>query len=85
MLLDGMDALKKGMIIRFTPYQTTTLPKRVFSQNILFKSSLLLTVVSAAFKYVPQTTATTFACSSIFILLPLCHPWRNYKWSGKGG
>ena len=26
-LLDRMDALEKWIIIRFTPYQTTTLPK----------------------------------------------------------
>ena len=42
MLLGEMDALNKGMIIRFTPYQTTTLPKWMFSQKLLFKSSLLL-------------------------------------------
>ena len=48
-------------------------------------------MVSAAFKYVPQTTATTFAFSSVFILLlcPLTYcrslekgnkypPWRHY-------
>ena len=31
-LLGEMDALKKLMIIRFTPYQTITLPKLMFSQ-----------------------------------------------------
>ena len=38
----GMDALKKCMIIRFTPDQTTTLSKWMFSQKLLFKSSLWL-------------------------------------------
>ena len=37
-----MGALKKWMIIRFTQYQITTLPKWMFSQKHLFKSSLLL-------------------------------------------
>ena len=37
-----MDALKKWMIIQFTPYQTITLTKWMFFQNFLFKSSLLL-------------------------------------------
>ena len=39
-----MDALKNWLIIHFTPYeyQTTTLQKWMFSQNILFRSSLLL-------------------------------------------
>ena len=41
-ILGGMDALNKWMIIRFTPYQTTTLPKWMFSQKLLFKSSFLL-------------------------------------------
>ena len=36
-----MDASEKWMIIRFTPYQTT-LPKRMFFQKLIFKSSLLL-------------------------------------------
>ena len=37
-----MDALITWMFIRFTPYQTTTLPKWMFKQKLLFKSSLLL-------------------------------------------
>ena len=32
---------KKCMIIQFTPFQTTTLPKWMFSQKLLSKSSLL--------------------------------------------
>ena len=37
-ILGGMDALKKSkwMIIRFTPCQTTTLPKWMFFQKRLF-------------------------------------------------
>ena len=42
LLLGGLDAVQKWMIIRFTPYQTTTLPKWMLSQKRLFKSSLLL-------------------------------------------
>ena len=34
--------LWKRIIIKFTPYQTTTLTKLMFSQKPLFKSSLLL-------------------------------------------
>ena len=33
-----MDALKKWMIIGFTPYQTTNLPQWMFSKKRLFKS-----------------------------------------------
>ena len=68
-LLGGMDALKKWMIIRFTPHQTTTLPKWMFSQKPFFKSTLLLNGYCGIQVYVPQTTAATFALSSVFILL----------------
>ena len=37
-----MDALKKGVIIQFIRYQTTTLPKWMFSQKRCDKSSLLI-------------------------------------------
>ena len=37
-----MDGLKKCKIIRFSPFQTTTLPKWMFCQQILFKTFLLL-------------------------------------------
>ena len=40
----------------------------MFFQKRLFKSSLLLIGYSAAFKYVPQLAATTFAYSSVAIL-----------------
>ena len=54
--------------VHTTPnHQPTTLPKWMFSRKLLFKSALLLK--SVAFKYIPQTTATTFAFSSVFILL----------------
>ena len=65
-----MDDLKKWMIIRFTPYQTTILLNWMFSQKLSFKLSLLLNGKCGIQVYVPQTTATTtFACSSVFILL----------------
>ena len=51
---------RKWMIIMFTQYQTTTLPKWMFSHKLLFKSSLLLNS-----QCVPQKTAATFAFSSI--------------------
>ena len=37
-----MDASEKRMIIWFTPHPTTTLPKRMFIQKLVFKSSLPL-------------------------------------------
>ena len=37
-----MNALKKWMIIQFTPHQTTTLPKWMFCEKCFFKSSLLV-------------------------------------------
>ena len=37
-----MDALEKWIFAQFTPYQTTTQTKWMFSQKRLFKSSLLL-------------------------------------------
>ena len=40
--LGRMDASVKWMIIWFTPYQTTTLPKWMFFQKLFFKSSMLL-------------------------------------------
>ena len=58
--------LKKFMIIRCTPYQTTTLPKGCSQKKIHLnhprQSSMPLN----------QTTATTLAFSSVFILLLLC-------------
>ena len=81
-----MVALKKWMIMRFTPYQTTILPKRMFSQKLLFKSPLLLN------GYIPQPTAMTFAFSLSYFyasgLLLGGHDdltdfasWRNRTWS----
>ena len=40
-------------------------PKWMFCQKLFLKSSLLQNIYSASFKYVPQTTVTTFAFSSI--------------------
>ena len=40
-LLDGMDALEKWMFFRFRPYQTTTLPKWMFSQKRLLINIIL--------------------------------------------
>ena len=58
------------MIIRFTQYQTTTLSKWMFSQKLLLKSSLLLNgKCSLQVQYVPETTETTLAFSSVYILL----------------
>ena len=47
----------------------TTLPKWMFSQKLLFKSSLLQNGKCGIRVYVPQTAATTFAFSFVFILL----------------
>ena len=54
-----MDALEKWMIIWFTPYQTTTLPK-CSPKNFCSNHPCCL-MFSAAFKYVAQITETTFA------------------------
>ena len=58
------------MIIRFKQYQTTTLSKWMFSQKLLLKSSLLLNgKCSLQVQSVPETTETTLAFSSVYILL----------------
>ena len=41
-ILSGTDSSEKWMIIRFTPYQTTTLQKWMFFQRLFFESSFLL-------------------------------------------
>ena len=73
--------MDKYIIIRFTPYlfQSTTLPKWMFFPKLLFKSSLLLNMVSAAYKYIPHVTATAFAFSSVFILFL----WFRYRYIGR--
>ena len=53
-LLGRRDALKKLRIILFTSYQTTTLPKWMFSQKLLFKSSLLLNSKCGIQVYIPK-------------------------------
>ena len=40
--LTRIDASKKWIIIRFTPYQTITLRKWMFSKKLFFRSLLLL-------------------------------------------
>ena len=72
-----MDALKKRMIIRFTPYQTISHSKWMFSQNFGSNHPCCYTqytvqctvrvqyMVSAA----PQPAASTVTFSSVFILL----------------
>ena len=62
-----MDALTKWMIIRFTPFQTITPnPKMDVLPKFFCSNHPCCLKVSAAFKYVPQTTVTTFAFSSVF-------------------
>ena len=60
--------VEKLMIIRLTPYQTTTLPKWMFSLNFFFFKSFLLVGHSSSSC---QPAATTFSFSSFFFLL-LC-------------
>ena len=66
-----MDAVEKWMIIRFTPYKTTTLYTKM---DVLPKSSLLL--VSTAFKNVPlqrrplpylSLYCVLLICSSLYV------------------
>ena len=66
----GMDALEKWMIIRFTPHQTTTLPKWTFLLNFS-PNHPCCSMACAAFKYFPQTAATTFAFPSVWFLFYL--------------
>ena len=69
--LGKTDALEKFMTIWFTPHQTTTLPKWMFFQKFSLNHPCC-SLASGAFKYVPQTAATTFAFSSVcFFLLRL--------------
>ena len=61
-----MDALKKWMIIRFTPYKTTPPLKWMFTQKLVFKSSLLLNAECVIQElYVPPT-------SSHDLCIPFC-------------
>ena len=65
-----MDALKKWLVIWFTPHQTTT-PKWMFSKKFFFKSSLLLNgQCGIQAQYVSQPAATTFAFSSVYKVYP---------------
>ena len=74
-----MEALKKIMIILYTPYQNTMHPtKMVGLPKVFFSKHPCGKMVSAAFKYVPQITTTTFAFSSVSILV-LC-PLRISFW-----
>ena len=60
---------EKWMIIWFTPYQTTNLPKWMFSplkKNFSSKHPCCK-MVSAAFKYIPLRAAMIFAFPSVFI------------------
>ena len=62
-----MDDLKKWMIIRFTPYQNPTYQNGCSPNNFCSKTSCCK-MVRAAFKHVPQTTATTFTYVFILVL-----------------
>ena len=65
------ECFETWMIIWFTLYQTTTIPKWMVSQIFFFfKSTLQLNgKYCTAFQFVPQPTAMTFAFCSVFILL----------------
>ena len=69
-----MDALEKWIIIRFTPLQTTTLPKWMFSQRLLFKSSLLLNGLRGI-QVGPQTNSDNFCLP--FPIYPSSMGWRH--------
>ena len=60
--------LAEWMIIRFTPYQTTTQSKWMFFRNILFKSCLMLNGWCGIQVYVPQPTTMTFGFCLLFCL-----------------
>ena len=63
-----MDALTNWMIIRFTPYQTASLSKGMFSQKLRFKLSLKQKGYSAAFKYAPPNNSDDLCL--LFCLYP---------------
>ena len=70
-----MNTLKKWISVSsgsHHTHQTTTIQKMMFSQKHFFKSSLLLNGQCGIFNYFPQPAATTFAFSSVFILLQRC-------------
>ena len=76
MLLDRMDVLEKWIIIQFTPYQPTTLPKGMFSQKLLFKSSLLLNG-QCGIQVRPQPNSDDLCL--LFCLYPFSIVGRNDK------
>ena len=61
-----MDSLEKRMIIQFTPYQTTTLPKWMLSQKLWFKTSLLLNLRHLSTSF--NQHRRSFAFYTVFIL-----------------
>ena len=67
-----MDALKKWMTIKFTPYETIT------KIDVLPKT--FVQIIFAA-KWLVRPTATTFAFSFVFILLLLGHNATTHKYS----
>ena len=77
----GLDALKKWMIIRFTFHQTTTLQNECSPQTNSSNHPCCW-MVNAAFNCVPQAATTTFAFSSVFILLLWCWRTVNHKMFG---
>ena len=67
-----MDALKKLLIIWFTPYPTTTLPKWMFAQKLLFKSCLLLNGycgIQVQYTVCPPNNSNDLCLLFIFVLL----------------
>ena len=69
-ILRGMDALTKWTIIRVTPYQSTTLPKWMFSQNTFVQ---IILAAKWSVRHSTTTMAPTFAFSFVFILLLCFH------------
>ena len=64
-----MDALEKWMIILFELYLTTTLNKMDVLPKSVVQIILAPNWLVRHSKYIPQPIATTFAFSSVFILL----------------
>ena len=68
----GMDALEKWMIIRFTPHQTTTLPKWTFLLNFS-PNHPCCSMDCAAFKYFPQQQGRPLP-SLLYDFSSMCSP-----------
>ena len=60
---------QNGCFDKMDAHPVHTIPNHHTSKIDVLQKSYVQIILPAAFKYVPQPTATTFAFSSVFILL----------------